>query len=44
LRITSDPEAKYEDYEGYSRSDPNQGWDYPDMDSDSEYEIDSENS
>lgn len=25
LRITSDPDAKYEDYVGYSRDDPNQG-------------------
>jgi len=26
IRITTDPDAKYEDYEGFSESDPNQGW------------------
>ena len=43
LRITSDPDAKYEDYEGYSRDDPNQGWDYPYTDSEYETESDNEN-
>ena len=26
IRITTDPNAKYEDFKGFSKGDPNQGW------------------